>query len=295
MPGSPREPAQVPGSRAPAGRVPGGRRAVPPAGAGAGVASGTAGVAAAAGGAWGAAAGAGGACSTTGDRWRRRRLLNGRSRRRRRRRAGLRWRGRCRGGRPRRRRGRRNVRRSSGGRSVGRTTRRRIVRRLAGRRGVGRETRPVRVGAGAQCPDSVPRRTRGWIEHERQQPQPDTEARALAEDSRQVDRHDDRDDQLRYRNEIEDHPPYRAPDDLEQDDEVVDRDDGGPAGLAGLDEDLPPRRHDDDDDGQPEHQVDAPEQAALLAANDATLLIDPPLTGCSGRRVRSNQGTPFSP
>ena len=69
--------------------------------------------------------------------------------------------------------------------------------------------------------------------------------RALAETFRDIHGNQQRDHDIDERNHHQQEPPARASRDLQQDIGVIERDDGGPAGLPGLFEDLP---HSDDED-----------------------------------------------
>src|SRR5258705_188372 len=76
------------------------------------------------------------------------------------------------------------------------------------------------------------------------------EAGALPESPGQVDHHDDGNDEAHDGDEHEDDPPARAAGDLAHEVEVVNGDDGSPAGLARLFKDLPEADDDQQDDGQ---------------------------------------------
>src|SRR5665647_2520459 len=71
------------------------------------------------------------------------------------------------------------------------------------------------------------------------EPQQDPEAGAMAEVPRDVEAHEQQDDDVDDRDEIQDQPPAGAPRDLDEEVDVVDRNDGSPARLAGLSEGPP--------------------------------------------------------
>src|SRR5207248_8209174 len=85
-----------------------------------------------------------------------------------------------------------------------------------------------------------------WIEDDPEEQQSDAEAHTLTEILRDADRDEDRGDDVHEWNDHEHDPPERLSRDLEQHDEVVNRDDRGPAWLAGLRENLPHGCDDED-------------------------------------------------
>src|SRR5215210_2867588 len=95
------------------------------------------------------------------------------------------------------------------------------------------------------------------IEDDTQKSQADPEAGAFAEAFCDIDRDEDRDDEVHERDDKQDDPPGRPPGDLQEHDQVVDRNDRSPAGLSRLFEDLPhPRNHDDRHDNADDDRDD---------------------------------------
>lgn len=69
--------------------------------------------------------------------------------------------------------------------------------------------------------------------------QADTKTRAFAKPFRQRNHQDNGDDEIEEWDEQQNDPPQRLTDDLQEDNDVVDGDDGGPTRLPCLRKDLP--------------------------------------------------------
>src|SRR6478736_10474488 len=97
--------------------------------------------------------------------------------------------------------------------------------------------------------------------------QADAESCPAAIALRQVEGNDDPDDEPDDRDQHQDDPPPLATDDLQEHEDVPDRDDCLPPGLARLGEDHPPTRDDRDDD----RDVDEPDDATHVSLRTGEL------------------------
>ena len=79
--------------------------------------------------------------------------------------------------------------------------------------------------------------------HEWEEDQQAAKGSVLAEHLGHVEHHDHEDDQVDARDEHEQEPEPFPAEDFQLDEGVIDGDEGGPAGLAGLGEQLPHAKH----------------------------------------------------
>lgn len=94
------------------------------------------------------------------------------------------------------------------------------------------------------------------VEDDAEEGQTDAEAGAFAEGLGDVDREDDRDDEVHKRDEKQEDPPTRTAADFKQDVEIVDGNDRRPTGLTGFDENLPDSNDSKDNECEVEENAD---------------------------------------